>query len=76
MQQFASYSKHLSATIHIHRDEKEAWSGAPFGDYILADNLGQKSQDYGLNIKDWAKRRLKTLYEVYLAVLMVQAEFP
>ena len=39
-------------------------------------NLGQKSQDYGLNIKNGAKRRLKTLYEVYLAVLMVQADFP
>ena len=38
--------------------------------------LEQKSQDYGPNIKKRAKRRLKTLYEVYIAVLMVQSDRP
>ena len=35
-----------------------------------------KSQDYGFNIKIRAKSRLKTSYEVYIAVLMVQADGP
>ena len=42
---------------------------------IVGRFLGQKSQDYGSTVKNRAKRRLKTLYEVYLPVLMVQADF-
>ena len=56
---------------------EKAFSGrleAQFGDYILAKLLEQRSQDYDLNIKNGAKRRLKTSYEVYIAALMVESD--
>jgi len=43
---------------------------------LLEMLLEQKSQDYGSNIQKRAKRNLKTLYEVYLPVLMVQLDSP
>ena len=42
---------------------------------IVRRFLGQKSQDYGFTVKNRAKRCLKTLYEVYIPVLVVQSDF-
>ena len=44
--------------------------------WYLGKLVGTKNQDYGFNIKIRAKPRLKTSYEVYIAVLMVQSDCP